>query len=286
MKNKKTLIYIALSILAILIIFAIALPSILKSFGLHPDFEGSKQYDMAGKRALIVCTSHDVLNKPGETTGDPTGVFGSEMTVPYYEFLDANMEVDLASIKGGEIPIDPQSFYYFIKDDADKRYLKDPVFQEKVKNSAAIQDVDFTTYDVVFFAGGWGAAYDFGQSELLAQKVSEAYYAQTPMLGSVCHGALAFIQAKDTTGNLLIKGRTMTGVTQDQLDALNIEFTPLHPEEELRKAGANFKANHHRVADFFATLTVVDEEARFVTGQNQNAGHETAQKIMEIMSEK
>ncbi len=27
-----------------------------------------------------------------------------EMTVPYYEFLDAGMEVDAASIKGGEIP--------------------------------------------------------------------------------------------------------------------------------------------------------------------------------------
>jgi len=284
MKNKVIIILGIL--LAIIVLLVLLLPTILQSMGLHPDFEDSKQYDMTGKRALIVCTSHSVLNKQGETTGNPTGVFGSEMTVPYYEFLDANMEVDLASIKGGEIPIDPQSFYYFIKDNADKRYLKDPVFQEKVKNSAAIQDVDFTTYDVVFFAGGWGAAYDFGQSELLAQKVSEAYYAQTTMLGSVCHGALAFIQAKDTTGNLLIKGRTMTGVTQDQLDALNIEFTPLHPEEELRKAGANFKANHHRIADFFATLTVVDEEERFVTGQNQNSGHETAQKIMEILNEK
>ena len=27
------------------------------------------------------------------------------------------------------------------------------------------------------------------------------------------------------------------------------------------------------------TITVIDEERRFVTGQNQNSGHETAQKI-------
>lgn len=284
MKNKKTLIYIASSILAILIIFAIALPSILKSFGLHPDFEGSKQYDMAGKRALIVCTSHDVLNKPGETTGDPTGVFGSEMTVPYYEFLDANMEVDLASIKGGEIPIDPQSFYYFIKDDADKRYLKDDVFQAKVQNSIPLKDVDFKEYDVVFFAGGWGAAYDMAQSELLAEMVSDVYYNSDVIYGSVCHGALAFVEARDSTGDYLIKGRTMTGVTQKQLDELGIEFTPKHPETELKKAGANFQANTKR-RDFFATITVVDEEKRFVTGQNQNSGHETAQMIMKLLSE-
>lgn len=79
------------------------------------------------------------------------------------KFLDANMEVDVASIKGGEIPIDPQPFYYMIKDDADKRYLKDEVFQQKVKTYLAIEAVDFTKYDVVFFAGDWGAAYDMGQ---------------------------------------------------------------------------------------------------------------------------
>ncbi len=284
MKNKiMKIIGILLVVIALLVLLS---PKILNWMGLHPDFEGSQQYNLKGKRALVVCTSHGVLNKPGETTGKPTGVFGSEMTVPYYEFLDANMEVDVASIKGGEIPIDPQSFYYMIKDDADKRYLKDEVFQQKVKNSLAIAAIDFTKYDVVFFAGGWGAAYDMGQSEILAKKVSEAYYAQSPILGSVCHGALAFIQARDTTGNLLIKGRTMTGVTQGQLDQLGIEFTPLHPEGELKKAGANYKANHHPISDMLATITVVDEEERFVTGQNQNSGHETAQKMMEILSKK
>ena len=77
----------------------------------------------------------------------------------------------------------------------------------------------------------------------------------------------------------------MTGVTQDQLDALGIEFTPKHPENELKKAGANFKANHKRV-DFFATLTVMDEEKRFITGQNQNSGHETSQLILQVLSER
>ncbi len=195
--------------------------------GLHADYPGTKTYSLPGKKALIVTTSHGVLSKPGETTGPPTGVFGSEMTVPYYEFLDVGMEVDVASIEGGEIPIDPSSFLYFIIDDADKRYLKDDVFQGKVKNSLAIADVDFTEYDVIFFAGGWGAAYDMGQSEVLAQKVSEAYYAEKPIFGSVCHGALAFVQAKDRDGNFLAEGRTMTGVTQAQLDVFRIKFTPL-----------------------------------------------------------
>lgn len=204
------------------------------------------------------------------------------MTIPYYEFLDAGMEVDVASIKGGAIPIDPQSFFYIIKSKSDSRYLEDEAFQSKVENSLKIDEVDFTKYDAIMLAGGWGAAYDLGQSEVLGQKISEAYYAKTPIMGSVCHGALGFIQARDTLGNLLITGRDMTGVTDKQLDELGVTFTPLHPEAELRKAGANFKYNT-ATRDFFATVTVIDKEKRFVTGQNQNSGHETAQKMMEIL---
>ncbi|MCI4647252.1 type 1 glutamine amidotransferase domain-containing protein [Phaeodactylibacter sp.] len=265
-------------------ILALLLPSILHQAGLHPDYAESETYDLSGRKALIITTSHGVLNAAGETSGQATGVFASEMTVPYYEFLDAGMEVDVASIEGGEIPIDPQSFYYMLKTKADRRYQRDEDFQAKVQNSLKIDDLDFTQYDVIWMAGGWGAAYDLGQSEVLGNKVSEAYYAQDPIIGSVCHGALGFIQAKDTVGNYLVTGRTMTGVTDKQIKQFGITLTPLHPEAELRKLGVDFKSQAGNM-DFMQTLTVVDEERRFVTGQNQNSGHETAQKIMAILSE-
>ena len=41
--------------------------------------------------------------------GVATGVFASELTVPYYVFLDAGMQVDVASPRGGIIPVDPLS---------------------------------------------------------------------------------------------------------------------------------------------------------------------------------
>lgn len=278
----KKILYTLLGFLALVALLALAMPTILHSLGLHPEYDG-EEYNLKGKKALIVTTSHGVLSKPGETQGKPTGVFGSEMTIPYYEFLDANMEVDVASIQGGEIPIDPQSFYYFLKSPQDERYLEDEVFQAKVKKSIPVSNVDFKEYDVVFFAGGWGAAYDM-ESDFLGSKVSEAYYNSDVLFGSVCHGALAFTEAKDSTGNYLVAGRTMTGVTQKQLKQFGIEYTPKHPQEELEKAGANYKANH-RFYDPLATLTVIDEEKRFVTGQNQNSSHETAQLMMKTISE-
>lgn len=276
---KKVLIGLGI-LLVLAAIFAMALPSVLKSRGLHPDYVGPS-YELPGQRALIISTSHGVLNKPGETKGKKTGVFGSEISVPYYDFQDAGMDVDIASIKGGTIPIDPMSYKFMIITDADKRSRKDEAFQSKVTQSLKIDNVDFTKYDIIFLAGGWGAAYDLGQSDVLGEKISTAYYDSNAIIGGVCHGPLGLINAKDENGGLLIAGRKMSGVTDKQIEELKINFTPLHPESALRAAGAQFEASTAS-KDLFATHTVVDAEGRFVTGQNQNSGHVTAHEMMRL----
>ena len=281
--KKKILKIIGLFSIFILLFF-ISLPALLNNAGLHPKFD-SKKYNFTNKRAVIISTSHSTLNKPGEKTGKLTGVFASELTVPYYEFTDSGFEVDIASIKGGEIPIDPESFFYVVKTSSDDRYLEDPILKEKVKNSIKIDELKIDNYDLVFVAGGWGAAYDLGYSEILGEKISQAYYNPNSIIGGVCHGVLGFINAKDSLGNLIIKSRRMTGVTDKQIKELGIDFTPQHPEEELIKAGAIFESKT-AIRDVFANLSVVDDESKFVTGQNQNAGHETPQKMMEILINK
>ena len=270
-------------LLSLLVVVATALPTILHAAGLHPDYEGA-QVDLPGKRALIITTSHSVLAAPGETEGPETGVMASEFTHPYYSFLDAGIDVDMASIQGGQIPIDPQTLSYVIRSPEDERYLNDSVAQTKVRNSLAIADVDISQYDIVFISGGWGAAYDLAQSPVMATKVSEAYYGErTAVIGGVCHGVLGLVNAKDKEGNTLIAGRRMTGVTDKQVKELGIEITPLHPETELRKAGALFESQT-AFRDLFATHVVVDDEQRFVTGQNQNSGLETAHRMMQVIA--
>ena len=156
-----------------------------------------------------------------------------------------------------------------------------------MKNSLGIDDVDFRQYDAIFISGGWGAAYDLGYSDVLGQKVSEAYYSENaspPILGSVCHGALGFIRAKDRDGRLLIAGRKMTGVSDKQVHELGIDLTPQHPENELRKAGVLYESAT-AFRDLFATHVVIDDEQRFVTGQNQNSGRETAYEMMRLIAQ-
>ena len=281
---KSKLFKFGTAVVAVIAIFVIALPTIVHKLGLHPEYTGETHQLPAGTRALIVTTSHGVLNAPGETTGKATGIALSELTHPYYSYLDAGMQIDVASIKGGQIPVDPSGLGRVMISPEDKRYLNDPTLLAKVENSLLIDDVDFTQYDAIFLVGGWGAAYDLGYSEVLANKLGDAYYgAKEPLMGSVCHGALGFINVKDLNGNKLIAGRAMTGVTDKQVRELDIELTPLHPEMELRKAGAVFESQT-AFRDVFATHVTIDAEQRFITGQNQNSGLETAQKMIAIMA--
>lgn len=281
---KKILTTIAV-LIALVGVFLISLPTILHTAGMHPEYSGPTT-TLPGKRALIITTSHGVLAAPGETEGPATGVMASELTHPYYTFLDGGMEVDVASIKGGEIPIDPQTLQFMIISPEDERYLNDPIAQAKVENSIPITEVDIDQYDIVFISGGWGAAYDLAQSPVLADKITESYYGdKAAIIGGVCHGVLGLVNAKDREGNLLIAGRRMTGVSDKQVKELGIEITPMHPESELRKAGAIYESQT-AFRDMFATHVVVDNEQRFVTGQNQNSGLETSHRMMLVLAER
>ncbi len=242
---------------------------------MHPEDLNAVEFGLAGKRALMVATNTAVMD-----IGKPTGVFASEMTVPYYAFLDAGMKVDVASPLGGVIPVDPQSLKPVMRSGDDDRFLADDDFRNQVTNSLAIGRLDMAEYDVVFLSGGWGAAFDFGFSDGLAAKITEAN-AQGKIIGGVCHGPLGLLNAKDVAGEPLVKGRRISAVTDKQVRELGIQSTPHHPERELRRAGAVFESIT-RFRDPFANHWVVD--GNLVTGQNQNAGPMVAREMMELLA--
>jgi putative intracellular protease/amidase len=165
----------------------------------------------------------------------------------------------------------------------DDRLLGDDVFRGKLMKSLAIAGLDFPSYDIIYFAGGWGAAFDLGQSELLGRKVSDAHAAGR-VIGGICHGPLGLLRARTAAGDLLVKGRRLTAVTDKQIHELGVGITPLHPESALRAAGALFEGRHHPARDFFANHFVADGD--LITGQNQNAGPMVARLMMQRVIEK
>ena len=267
--------YALIAFVVLLGVIALFLQQILAVMGLHRHYN-IPAFDLKGRRALVVCTNHKMLDPLNKATG----AFGSEFTVPYYAFVNAGMEVNMASPKGGEIPIQPPSWSWPLACKDDRRFMADKDAMAKLKNSRKISDVDPADYDVIFMAGGWGAAYDLMQSEDVTKFVTQAN-ALGKILGSVCHGALGLCSAKGIDGEPLVKGRRVTGVTNDQINTFGISVTPKHPEEELKKAGGLFECQHGWL-DPFMTHTTID--GNLITGQNQNSGYETAHRIMERLA--
>lgn len=253
----------------------------------HKSNVASKSYNLKGYKALIITTSQSSLDKIDRETGEvlkvgnATGVYASEMTEPYYTFLDAEMEVELASILGGKIPIEKLSLMPIVRTVEDSRYLRDPILQEKVNHSKPISEVNINEYDIIFLSGGWGAAYDFAQSDKLSLLLSEAY-ASKKILSAVCHGPLGFIGATKPNGSPLVENVKMTGVTNKQLKQLLVSGTPKHPETELRKANAKYE-HKSGLIDMFNSHTVVDKEHQIITSQNQKGGIEAAQEALELL---
>lgn len=227
----------------------------------------------AGKRALVICTSHGEKMKNGK----PTGIALEEAVVPYYVYADAGMKVDIASILGGVVPIGETTPTPW-----QLRYKLDRELKAKFQNSTKIDDVDFTKYDVVFMVGGWGAAFDLGYSQVLGKKVEDALEARKPLVGSTCHGALGFVLANKTDGTPWLKGMKVTGVTDAQIAKLGIKNeTPMHPEETLRAMGADYQCVHGSgiMGDVGATSVAIDMQGPIViTGQNQNSACVVAQR--------
>lgn len=87
-------------------------------------------------KILMVLTSHASIGD----TGHLTGVWFEELTSPYYAFIDAGIEVDIASINGGKVPIDPGSLKPAGENPVSiDRFLKDATAMSKI---AASQKVD------------------------------------------------------------------------------------------------------------------------------------------------
>jgi len=96
----------------------LGLAAALHTAGLHPDYERGG-FDLEGRRALLIATNQAVLG----ASADPTGVWISEVTEPCCDLLDAGMRVDVASPRGGPVPVDRQSLLWLVRTPAVDRNL-------------------------------------------------------------------------------------------------------------------------------------------------------------------
>ncbi len=226
-------------------------------------------------KILVVLTSHAIAG----SADHPTGLWLEEFTTPYYAFVDAGAEVDVASIQGGKAPIDPGSVRPEGKNPPSvERFLKDPAARVRIEASIKLDSVNSAPYAAVFLPGGHGTMWDFPQSERLAKLVSEAW-GEGKVIAAVCHGPAGLVNARDETGKPLVAGRRVAAFSNSEEVAAKMEKqVPFALESRIRDLGARYESGPN-----FKPFAVRD--GRLVTGQNPASSEKVADLVLEATRE-
>ena len=231
---------------------------------------------LSGLKAVIIATSHAAMGD----TGEPTGLWLEELTSPYYVLADAGMEVDVYSVAGGTVPIDPRSLKRAGENEASvERYLEDEALVLALANTKPADEVELSDYDVVFLPGGHGTMWDYPDSEAIAALVSGGL-AQDKIVAAVCHGPAGLVSAKTEDGEPVVKGRRVAGFTNSEEDGVVLtDAVPFLLEDRLKALGATYESG----PDFQPFVVVA---GTLVTGQNPQSATLAAERIVELLRER
>ncbi|MBC7556054.1 MAG: type 1 glutamine amidotransferase domain-containing protein, partial [Chryseobacterium sp.] len=119
----------------------------------------------------MILTSHSSLIN----TESKTGVWLSEFTEPYYDLKDAGYDVTLASVKGGEPPIDPTSALTENITSANRRYQDDERLKNEFKNTKKISEEQSSDYEALFIPGGHGPVFDLAEDKDTGRLIIDFY---------------------------------------------------------------------------------------------------------------
>jgi putative intracellular protease/amidase len=225
---------------------------------------------------LFIVSSHDKLGE----TGKPTGFWLPELTHPYYATHrlvgNRNLNVVIASPKGGKAPIDPHSID--LKDPDNKRFMEEAETKNAIENTTALSQIAPSDYHGVLFVGGHGPMWDL-VNDPDAQRITRALYDKRLPIAAVCHGPAALVNVKLKDGKYLVAGKKLTAFTNaEEEKAGYTKVVPFQLEAKLKQRGAKFIAAPPHMEN-----VVVD--GNLVTGQNPASARELGVKFAKLASQ-
>ena len=223
-------------------------------------------------KILIVLTSHSQLGD----TGQKTGFWLEEFATPYYIFKDANAAVTLASPNGGQPPLDPKSDEPDFQTEATERFKRDADAQSVLANTQKLSAISPADYDAVFYAGGHGPLWDLAEDRNSIALI-ETMYASGKPVAAVCHAPAVFRHTLAPDGTPLVKGKSVTGFSNTEEDAVQLsEVVPFMLEDELKAKGASYSKT-----DDWHPYSITD--GNLITGQNPASSGPVAKAVLEII---
>jgi putative intracellular protease/amidase len=225
-------------------------------------------------KILMVLTSHDQLGN----TGRKTGFWLEEFAAPYYVFKDADVELTLASPKGGQPPIDPKSDLPENQTPAMTRFKQDEVAKKTLSKTSKLADMKAEDFDTVFYPGGHGPMWDLAESSISIALI-ESFYNSNKPIALVCH-APGVLRHVTYQGEPLVKGKRVTGFANSEEEEVQLtHVVPFLVENELKRLGGKYEK-----ASNWQSFTIVD--GLLLTGQNPASSTAAAQELLHLLSQK
>lgn len=220
-------------------------------------------------KILMVLTSHDKLGN----TGEKTGFWLEEFAAPYYVFKDAGAEISLASPLGGQPPLDPKSDAPDFQTEATHRFKADKVAQKELSNTHKLSEVSAADFDAIFYPGGHGPLWDLAEDPSSIDLI-EAMLAAGKPVAAVCHAPGVLRHPKTSDGTSVVQGRTVTGFTNSEEEAVGLtEIVPFLVEDMLKQNGGKYT----KQADWQPHIVV---DGLLITGQNPASSEPAAKALL------
>ncbi|MBW2962105.1 type 1 glutamine amidotransferase domain-containing protein [Mesonia aestuariivivens] len=231
--------------------------------------KAKKNTDM--KKVLFVLTSHEDLGD----TGEKTGFWIEEFAAPYYLLKDKGFEITLASPKGGQPPIDPNSKAPAAQTPATERFDQDKETQQLLAQTLKLATLSQEDFDAVFYPGGHGPLWDLAEDKNSIALIEDFYKHDKPV-AAVCHAPGVFKHTKNADGSSLVEGKKVTGFTNEEEAAVQLtNVVPFLVEDMLKKNGGVYSKK-----EAWAPYAV--EDGLLITGQNPAS----SEKVAELLAER
>jgi putative intracellular protease/amidase len=220
-------------------------------------------------KILMVLTSHDKLGN----TEQKTGFWLEEFASPYYEFRGQNVDITLASPKGGNPPLDPKSDEPDFQTEATERFHNDEDAQKHLANTLRLDTLDPSDFDAVFYPGGHGPLWDLAEDKS-SISLLETFSQQGKPIGLVCHAPGVLYHTKGEDGSPLVKGKRVTGFSNSEEEAVQLtEIVPFLLEDMLKSN----QGLYEKGTDWESHVEV---DGNLITGQNPASSKAVAIEMM------
>lgn len=242
------------------------------------------------KRVAIVISNPAIST----TTGWPVGFWWSELTHPYFALTEKGYEVEIFSPGGGKCEADAMSdprdsSGYSSTDLISMGFIATPSLAALIEDTKKVDDIDVDRFDAIIVAGGQAPMFTFETATNLHAKFAE-FYDRGKLACALCHGTAILRYARSSSGELIAKGKTVTGFANVEEDfADNAVWSygllerdkhvmPWRIEDELKRLGANYIQ-----AGLWRGFAVRD--GNLLTGQQNFSGTETAEALIRALGE-